>query len=345
MSAADYPDDPVEAAAVLRARAIAEPIDDDSLATVAEPWRFISGLWQLRFASVRAVVTPLLDDADPRVARRAVAFLGAGVRDDAVFARLAAIAEACALPHAASRELQLALSAWARGDAEARRVAALVRRLAGDALPAVHRPVAAFEAAWLVEVARERCGHGDGRADEVCVAACGVIAACCADQLLAFLTAARRLRAPQRLRALDEVGEVLAVTAAAHPTLADCRAALGEPDAAPRTRSFARATATGRGDDAALSAAVRDALGPGSTVTVKRDGNFVPADVNNAEIDDEWQLVTGVRGDGVTLTVRVEAGATAASFATTATAPADRDRILAAVWRALGRSRPAWDAA
>jgi hypothetical protein len=125
-----WPDNVEEAAALLRERAKKEPIDSGYIPWMLHPWGF---LWRLSTAkpAVRDVVTGLLDDPDPRVARRAIVYFEKEKRSDAMFERFLAMAERIT-PGPTADELQRVLSTWITNDAEARRVAAAVRRLSNS---------------------------------------------------------------------------------------------------------------------------------------------------------------------------------------------------------------------
>lgn len=228
---------------------------------------------------------------------------------------------------------------------------------------------------WLGLADHRRAERGDMREDWAWVWAAEVIATFHPERLLPFLTALRPIAISRKQRTLDTVGERLAVGLVDKPTLADCRAAIAEPDEAPRRRSIFGKSPAPPDVDTTLVAVVLDALGCANdslsrtetatgpeldrshtagpqhrvvtsrlrsatcTVQVERTEEFMPGDVNQPAMESREVSVSGTRG-GTKLTVAARVGASDVWFDVEAVAD-ERDRILAKLWRAFGRpARP-----
>jgi hypothetical protein len=228
-------------------------------------------------------------------------------------------------------------------------------------------------AGWVIAIAEGRTEESDVIYDWAWAWAAKRVASSRPELLLAFLTALRPIALEVKRRALDDVGETLAIALLERPTLAECRAAIGEADAAPRTRRIFHKVDSPPDVDATLVAFVLDALGcaaeplvrrpdtatgpeldrtphsnkfgqsrlvtsrlssPSCTVVVERDEEFFPGDVN--EPAREWTRfsVCGTRGDEAKVTVRAHVGVRDMWIDVDA-APDERDRILAMFWRAF----------
>jgi hypothetical protein len=226
---------------------------------------------------------------------------------------------------------------------------------------------------WFLALAeRRRVASGGVREDWAWVWAAEVIASFHPERLLPFLTALRPIPVDRKQRALDTVGERLAVGLVEQPTLAECRAAISEADEAPRRRSIFSKSPAPPDVDATLVAVVLDALGCAEeslsrtpetatgpeldrtdsagpqhrvvtsrlqsatcTVQVERTEEFVPGDVNQPASESHEVSVNGRRG-GTKLTVKARVGVRDLWFDVEAVSD-ERDRILAKLWRAFGR--------
>jgi hypothetical protein len=355
----EWPDDRVDQLALLRALAKKTPIDDGTMAFMfgdMAPWYPL-----VDEPDVDACAVELLDDPDPLVARRAIAFLSHDERDDAMFERFADMAGRSE-PGEVADELLRVLARWARDEAEGRRVATLVRTLTPTGRPTTYMHAARYEPAWLLEVAR--AGLGDERAQYGWQRAAEVIASAHPEMLLAFLTALRGLPDDLKHGALDRVGLVLAVASTPRPTLAECRAAIDAEAVSKRAARFDVKDAARSDIDEVLIVRVLEAIGwtgdPAVVVAAARtkpwttetrtweSGDFTledvrefeyqPQDVNSPEWSMEFIRVRGARRGGPTLMLGVRVGEREMGYEIDA-GPDDRDRILETLWRTLGRPR------
>ena len=186
--------------------------------------------------------------------------------------------------------------------------------------------------AWWLALADRRRGDPE---DWAWVWAAEVIATFHPGHLLPFLTALRPIGVSRKQRALDTVGERLAVGLVEQPTLAACRAAIAEADEAPRRRSIFCTAPMTAGIDATLVAVVRDALGSTCTAEVERTDEVFPGDVNQPAVESHEVSVRGTRG-ATTLTVTAREGVSDL-WVDVEAAAGERDRILATLWRAFAR--------
>ncbi len=225
---------------------------------------------------------------------------------------------------------------------------------------------------WWIGLTR----GGDVRDEWAWVWAAEVLAAFHVELLLPYLKALRSLALERKQHTLDRVGERLAIERFERPTLSDCRAAIAEPDEAPRRRSVytdERRTPVSANIDTELTAFVVDALGCAEeslsrtsekttgweefdetaytdqdrvvtsrwesatcTVEVVRTETYFPSDVNSPARESLEISVSGARRGGARLTMHARIGDRTIGFDVD-TAPDERDRILATVWRAYGR--------
>ncbi|MBA3459855.1 MAG: hypothetical protein H0T46_07830 [Deltaproteobacteria bacterium] len=246
-----------------------------------------------------------------------------------------------------------------------KRAAALLRALPGHETPP-----------WAVVLAERRIDEGEARYDWEWVWGAERIAASHPERLLTYLTALRSIADERKKPLLDRVGVILAVALVEQPTLAECRAAIDEPDEAPRTRTLWCRSPAPPDFDTALLAFVHDALGcaheslrrtqdkatspeldrtphtassaercrvassrwtsASCTIDVEREESFFPGDVNEPARDHAKVSVSGARRSEAKLAVRVVVDDANMSFDVDAV-PDERDRILTKLWRAYGR--------
>ncbi|MEO8701595.1 MAG: hypothetical protein ABI867_16235 [Kofleriaceae bacterium] len=196
------------------------------------------------------------------------------------------------------------------------------------------------------------------------------------DRLCSFLPELRTLPEHIQHYTLDVVGLTLALAAIERPTLAELRAALGCPDAAPRARHFHTAAAIPVDFDEVLLAFVVDALGcadepvssgpkprhPGDserpptgssagwvssstwlvetthcTIRIEWTNDYFSGDVNEpAREFDHVVLEATRRGRPASVRVSAFIGAKEMSVLVDATSE-ERDQILAKFWRAFAQ--------